>query len=66
MAMTLRLNENDAELLRKTAADEGRSMQEVALDAVRRYVSGHIERRDALIEQIVTERADLIERLRTV
>jgi len=48
MAMTLRLDENETQALRRRAALEHRSMQEVARQAVRDYV----ER---------TSRADLIE-----
>lgn len=49
MAMTLRLTEAETEALRSRAEREGRSMQEVAREAVRDYV----ER---------TSKRDLIER----
>lgn len=38
MAMTLRLDEHEADALRERAALEGRSMQEVARQAIREYV----------------------------
>jgi predicted transcriptional regulator len=38
MAMTLRLSDDEQELLRRRAAEEGVSMQEVARRAVREYV----------------------------
>jgi predicted transcriptional regulator len=50
MAMTLRLTEEETAALRKRAEREGRSMQEVARDAVRRYVDD-------------TSRAELIDRV---
>lgn len=49
MAMTLRLTDAEADALRRRAEHEGRSMQEVAREALRDY----IER---------TSRADLIDR----
>jgi predicted transcriptional regulator len=55
MAMTLRLTDEEAEALRAQAQREGRSMQEVARAAVRRYVEldGHRER----VVQAATEGA---------
>lgn len=41
MAMTLRLTDEETELLRRRAETEQRSMQEVARAAVREYVSAH-------------------------
>jgi hypothetical protein len=38
MAMTLRLNDTQTEALRRKAADEHRSMQQVALAAIDAYV----------------------------
>jgi predicted transcriptional regulator len=38
MAMTLRLSDEETAALRERAEQEGRSMQEVARDAVRQYV----------------------------
>lgn len=65
MAMTLRLTDEDTEALRRKAAEEGRSMQEVALSAVREYVQDRPEQIRALVDKLVTEDAELLERLRT-
>lgn len=48
--MTLRLTDEESEALRQRAALEGRSMQEVARQAIREYVEQH-------------SRADLLERV---
>ncbi len=48
--MTLRLSDEESEALRQRAALEGRSMQEVARQAIREYVEQH-------------SRADLLERV---
>lgn len=40
MAMTLRLDDSEAEALRRRAELESRSMQEVAREAIREYVEG--------------------------
>lgn len=61
--MTLRLTDEDTEALRECALREGRSMQEVALDAVRIYVTARQERLGAIIERIATEDAELLDRL---
>ena len=61
--MTLRLDEDETEALRRTAEAEGRSMQEVAREAIRLYVSGREERMKAMFERIATEDADLLDRL---
>jgi plasmid stability protein len=50
MPMTLRLADDEAAALRDRAALEGRSMQEVARQAIRDYVEGH-------------SRADLLDRV---
>lgn len=47
MAMTLRLTSDEAEALRMRAELEGRSMQDVAREAVRSYVETH-SRQDLL------------------
>ena len=39
--MTLRLSDVDTEALRRRSALEGRSMQEIAQDAVREYIERH-------------------------
>ena len=66
MAMTLRLTDEETELLRRTAEAEGRSMQEVAREAIREYGTRHVQRRDALLERIITEDADLLDRLGSI
>jgi plasmid stability protein len=63
MAMNLRLTDEEAEALRAKAAEEGRSMQEVARTAIREYTSGRSARLRAIAEQIRTEDAELLDRL---
>jgi predicted transcriptional regulator len=53
MAMTLRLDERETEALRRRAEREGRSMQEVARQAVRDYIE-RSSRRD-LLDQVLDE-----------
>ena len=53
MAMTLRLDEQETEALRRRAAREGRSMQEVARQAVRDYID-RTSRRE-LLDQVLDE-----------
>lgn len=65
MAMTLRLSDEEQELLRRRAAEEGVSMQEVARRAVREYVGieDHRDRVLASARRVLTAHADAIERL---
>jgi hypothetical protein len=63
MAMNLRLSEGEADALRRKAAEEGRSMQEVARSAIAEYVSDRPERLRAAIEKVRTEDAELLDRL---
>ncbi len=65
MAMTLRLSDEEQELLRRRAAEEGVSMQEVARRAVREYVGleDHRDRVFATAKRVLTAHADAIERL---
>ena len=63
MAMNLRLSDGEAEALRRKAAEEGRSMQEVAKAAIADYVSGRPERLRAAIEKVRTEDTELLDRL---
>jgi predicted transcriptional regulator len=63
MAMTLRLSDAETSALRARAEAEGRSMQEVARDAIAIYVSGRPERLRAAIERIASEDAELLDRL---
>jgi predicted transcriptional regulator len=53
MAMTLRLSDDEAAALRKRAEREGRSMQDVAREAVRQYVA-RASRRE-LVDQVLDE-----------
>jgi plasmid stability protein len=50
MTMTLRLTDDESEALRRRAAQESRSMQDVARQAVREYIENH-------------SRADLLDRV---
>lgn len=65
MAMTLRLDEHENEALRKRAELEGRSMQEVARDAIRRYVEQTSKREllDAVLDRELPRYAEALERL---
>ena len=65
MAMTLRLTDDETDALRRRADLEGRSMQEVARQAVREYVETHS--RAELLEQVLNTElpryAEALERL---
>jgi plasmid stability protein len=63
MAMNLRLSDDEATALRCKAAEEGRSMQEVARAAIAEYVSDRPARLRSAIERIRTEDAELLDRL---
>ena len=63
MAMNLRLTEDEAEALRRKAAEEGRSMQEVARAAIAEYVRERPARLRAAVDRVRTENAELLERL---
>ncbi len=63
--MTLRLSDEETQTLRARAEREGRSMQDVARQAVRDYVA-QADQRDLLDEVLATELprfADALERL---
>ena len=65
MAMTLRLDERETQALRRQADREGRSMQEVARQAVRDYIE-RTSKRELLDEVLDRERpryAEALERL---
>ena len=49
--MTLRLDDQDTKALRDQAGREGRSMQEVAQDAVRHYIETHS--RQELLDEVL-------------
>jgi predicted transcriptional regulator len=53
MAMTLRLDDQETDALRQQAENEGRSMQEIARQAVREYVERTSKR--ALIDRALAE-----------
>lgn len=61
--MNLRLTEAETDALRRRAAQEGRSMQEVARSAIAEYVSDRPARLRAAIERVRSEDAELLERL---
>jgi plasmid stability protein len=65
MAMTLRLDENEAEALRVRAQQEGRSMQEVARQAVRDYIerSSRRELLDRVLDEELPRYAEALRRL---
>ncbi len=53
MAMTLRLTSDEADALRLRAEIEGRSMQDVAREAVRSYIEAHS--RQELLQRVLDE-----------
>lgn len=63
--MTLRLDEQETEALRRRAAREGRSMQEVARQAVREYVERTSRREllDEILDEELPRYAEALERL---
>jgi plasmid stability protein len=61
--MNLRLTDEEAAALRERAEKEGRSMQEVARDAIRQYTSDRPARLAAAIDRIRAEDAELLDRL---
>jgi len=61
--MTLRLTEDEAEALRSYSQHAGRSMQDVAREAIRLYVSDRTRRRDDLLARIVHEDAAALDLL---
>jgi hypothetical protein len=65
MAMTLRLDEQETDALRRRAAYEGRSMQEVAREAVREYIERTSRRDllDAVLDEDLPRYAEALERL---
>jgi plasmid stability protein len=65
VAMTLRLDEQETEALRKRAEREGRSMQEVARQVVRDYIERTSKREllDAVLDRELPRYAEALERL---
>jgi hypothetical protein len=66
MGMTLRPNDKQAEALRRQAADEGRSMQAVALSAIDEYIArrSHTTKVADALQRVVREEARVLERLK--
>ena len=65
MAMTLRLDEQETDALRRRAELEGRSMQEVARQAVRDYIERTSKREllDRVLDDELPRYAEALERL---
>ncbi|HEX6389564.1 MAG TPA: ribbon-helix-helix protein, CopG family [Solirubrobacteraceae bacterium] len=65
MAMTLRLTDEETEALRRRAEREGRSMQDVAREAVRAYIGRTSEREllDQVLDAELPRYAEALERL---
>lgn len=64
--MTLRITGEQTEALRQQAAAEGRSMQTVALCAIDEYIARrtHKDRVNTAVQQVITEQAGVLERLK--
>ena len=63
MAMTLRLSDKQSAALKRTAEQEGISMQEAALQAVDEYVNRRQKRLSYAISRVKTEDQELLRRL---
>lgn len=65
MAMTLRLTSDESDALRRCADLEGRSMQELAREAVRDYIERSSRRRllDQVLDEELPRYAEALERL---
>lgn len=65
MAMTLRLSDTEAEVLRQRAELERRPMQEVIRQAIREYVESHsrAELLDRVLDEELPRYAEALERL---
>ncbi|MCD2187880.1 ribbon-helix-helix domain-containing protein [Actinomycetospora soli] len=65
MAMTLRLTDDESDALRRRAEIEGRSMQEVAREAVREYVDerDRADEVDAAAAWVTTNFREALDRL---
>lgn len=63
--MTLRLTDDETEALRQRAALEGRSMQEVAREALREYIERTSRREllDRVLDEELPKYAEALERL---
>jgi predicted transcriptional regulator len=65
MAMTLRLDDQETDALRRRAELEGRSMQDVARQAVRDYIEQNSKRQllDRVLDEELPRYAEALERL---
>lgn len=65
MAMTLRLTDDETEALRRRARREGRSMQEIAREAVRVYIEQTSRREllDEVLDEELPRYAEALKRL---
>ncbi|HEX4215977.1 MAG TPA: ribbon-helix-helix protein, CopG family [Candidatus Dormibacteraeota bacterium] len=65
MAMTLRLDDGENDALRRRADREGRSMQEVARQAIREYIerTSHQDLLDAVLDEELPRYAEALRRL---
>jgi predicted transcriptional regulator len=65
MAMTLRLTDDETDALRRRAQREGRSMQEVAREAVREYIDRTSRREllDQVLDDELPRYAEALQRL---
>lgn len=61
--MNLRLTDAETAALRAKAEEEGRSMQEVARQAIAEYVADRPQRLRAAIARVAEEDAELLDRL---
>ncbi len=61
--MNLRLTEEETAALRRRAEEENRSMQDIVKQALRDYLVRRPERLAGAIDRVVTEDAELLERL---
>ena len=63
MAMTLRLPDDDAAALREYATESGRSMQDIAREAIHTYLAHRAQARAEILARIVHEDAALLDLL---
>jgi plasmid stability protein len=61
--MNLRLTDEESDALRRKAAEEGRSMQDVARTAIAQYVTDRPQRLLSAIERVRQEDSELLDRL---
>lgn len=61
--MTLRLTDDEADALRKKASEEGRSMQDVAKEAINRYTRDEDAEFRAMVTVVVDRDRELLDRL---